>query len=142
MKVSMKVLKMLYKDAEKAYKKKEIPVSAVIVDEMGNIVSHACNNRQKEFNVLGHAEVVAIIKAEKKIKDWRLSNCCMYVTLEPCSMCSMIIKESRIKKVYYFLSSNDQNFESFGINKKEIVGYKEEKDKFKELLTSFFDNRR
>ena len=98
-----KVLNILLKNAEKAYKKGEIPVSAVILDQSGKIISYSSNNRQRKCNVLGHAEINAILKAENKISDWRLDGYSMVVTLEPCNMCSVIIKESRLDKVYYFL---------------------------------------
>ena len=103
MNIDIKVLDLLLKNAVKAYKKGEIPVSAVILDQNGKLISDSFNNRQNKYNVLGHAEVNAIVKAEKKIKDWRLDGYYMIVTLEPCNMCSMIIKECRLDKVYYFL---------------------------------------
>jgi len=73
-------------EAQKAFKKGEIPVGAVIVKD-NKIIAKSHNNRQKKFNVYGHAEINCIIKAAKKIKDWRLDDCEMYVTLEPCDLC-------------------------------------------------------
>ena len=138
-----KVLDLLLKSAEKAYKRGEIPVSAVILDQSGKIISSAFNNRQNKYNVLGHAEINAIIKAEKKIRDWRLDGYCLIVTLEPCNMCSAIIKESRLDKVYYFLpKKNDDNSWEININKEQIINYKEYTNKFKQLLTVFFNNKR
>lgn len=102
-----------YKEAVKAYKKREIPVGAVIVKN-GVIIAKSHNNRQKKHNVLGHAEINVILKAEKKLKDWRLDGCTMYVTLEPCDMCKTIIKESRIDKVFFLmnkLKDKNQNLE-------------------------------
>ncbi len=93
-----------YKEALKAYRKNEIPVGAVVVID-NKIVAKAHNNRQKKANVLGHAEINAIIKAEKKIRDWRLDHAVMYVTLMPCQMCQTIINEARIKKIYYLLDA-------------------------------------
>ena len=143
MNIDNKVLDLLLKSAEKAYKKGEIPVSAVILDGSGRIVSSAYNNRQNKFNVLGHAEISAILKAEKKIKDWRLDGYYMIVTLEPCNMCSMVIKESRIDNVYYFLpKKNDNDSWEISINKKQLDNYDEYSKKFKELLTDFFNNKR
>ena len=115
MNIDKKILDLLLKTAEKAYKKGEIPVSAVILDQEGKLVSSAFNCRQKQYNVLGHAEISCILKAEKKIRDWRLDGYYMIVTLEPCNMCSMIIKESRLDKVYYFLPKKSDN-ESWEIN--------------------------
>lgn len=100
-------MNIAYKEALKAYKKKEIPVGAIIVKN-NKIISKAHNDRQKRFNILGHAEIKSILKAEKKLKDWRLDECEMYVTLNPCKMCKMLISESRLKKVIY-LSENDKN---------------------------------
>ena len=143
MNIDKKVLDLLLKNAKKAYKKGEIPVSAVILDQSGNVISSSLNDRQKKCNVLGHAEINAIIKAEKKIRDWRLDGYSMIVTLEPCNMCSMIIKESRLDKVYYFLPKRSDN-DSWEINieKEQIDNYVEYTNSFKHLLTAFFNNKR
>lgn len=141
MNLNEKILNKLISEARKAYCKGEIPVSAVIVDHNGKIVSFGRNKRQKEFNVLGHAEVIAIMRAEKKVKDWRLNNYYMYVTLEPCEMCSMIIRECRLENVFYFLKK-DGKVDDFNINKNLIGGFEQEKEEFRNLLSSFFDNRR
>ena len=143
MNIDKKILDLLLKNAEKAYKKGEIPISAVILDQDGKLVSSAFNSRQKQYNVLGHAEISCILKAEKKIRDWRLDGYYMIVSLEPCNMCSMIIKESRLDKVYYFLPKKSDN-ESWEINidKEQIDNYDEYSKKFKELLTDFFNNKR
>lgn len=143
MDIDKKVLDLLLKNAKKAYKKGEIPVSAVILDQSGNVISSSFNDRQKKCNVLGHAEINAILKAEKKIRDWRLDGYSMIVTLEPCNMCSMIIKESRLDKVYYFLPKKSDN-DSWEINieKEQIDNYVEYTNSFKYLLTDFFNNKR
>ena len=143
MNIDIKVLDLLLKNAEKAYKKGEIPVSAVILDQNGKLISDSFNNRQNKYNVLGHAEVNAIVKAEKKIKDWRLDGYYMIVTLEPFNMCSIIIKECRLDKVYYFLPKKSDN-DSWEINiyKEQIDKYEEYTSKFKQLLTDFFNNKR
>lgn len=143
MNIDIKVLDLLLKNAEKAYKKGEIPVSAVILDQNGKLISDSFNNRQNKYNVLGHAEVNAIVKAEKKIKDWRLDGYYMIVTLEPCNMCSMIIKECRLDKVYYFLPKKSDNVSwEINIDKEQIDKYEEYTSKFKQLLTNFFNNKR
>ena len=143
MNLDKKVLDLLLKNAKKAYKKGEIPVSAVILDQSGRIISSSFNDRQKKYNVLGHAEINAILKAEKKVRDWRLDGYSMIVTLEPCNMCSVIIKESRLDKVYYFLpkKKEDSSWE-INIEKEQINDYKEYTNNFKHLLTVFFNNRR
>lgn len=87
------------KEAEKAYKKDEIPVGAIIVKD-GKIIARAHNLKEKKKSAIAHAEILAINKANKKLKTWRLLDCEMYVTLEPCTMCMGAIIASRIKKIY------------------------------------------
>ena len=80
--------------------KEEIPVGAVIVKE-NKIIAKAYNKREKNQIATHHAEVLAIEKACKKLKSWRLDDCDLYVTLEPCPMCAGAIMNARIKNVYY-----------------------------------------
>ena len=87
------------KEAEKARKLNEVPIGCVIVHD-GKIIGRGYNRRMKDKNTLSHAELNAIKKASKKLKDWRLDDCEMYVTTEPCQMCSGAIVQARIKKVY------------------------------------------
>ncbi len=87
------------KEAEKAYKKLEVPVGAVIVKD-GKIIARGYNQKETKTDTTKHAEIVAIQKASKKLKSWRLIDCEMYVTLEPCTMCAGAIVNSRIKKIY------------------------------------------
>lgn len=88
------------KEAYKAYNYNEIPVGAVIVSK-GKIVSKGYNKKEKSKDPTNHAEIVAIKKAIKKIKDWRLNDCEIYVTKEPCFMCAGAIIEARIKRVIF-----------------------------------------
>lgn len=88
------------KEAKKAYLLGEVPVGAVIVYE-NKIIARGHNTREIKQSVLGHAEINAIQKASKKIGSWRLEDCDIYVTLEPCPMCSGAIIQSRIKNLYY-----------------------------------------
>lgn len=87
------------KEAKKAYKKLEVPVGAVIVKN-GEIIAKAHNLKETKYDTTKHAEIIAIQRASKKIKSWRLIDCEMYITLEPCTMCSGAIINSRIKKIY------------------------------------------
>lgn len=87
------------KEAEKAAKIKDVPIGCVIVHD-GKIIGRGYNRRNKDSNTLSHAEMIAIKKASKKMKDWRLDDCEMYVTTEPCQMCSGAIVQARIAKVY------------------------------------------
>ena len=94
-----KFMKAALKEAKKAYDKLEVPVGAVIVKD-GNIIARAHNLKETKFDTTKHAEILAIQKASKKLNSWRLLDCEMYVTLEPCSMCAGALINSRIKKVY------------------------------------------
>lgn len=92
-------MKIALKEAQKAFDKEEIPVGAIIVKD-GKIISRAHNSKESSKNACGHAELLAIQKACKKLDSWRLLNCEMYVTLEPCPMCAGALINSRIAKVY------------------------------------------
>lgn len=143
MNINNEVLQLMKDESLIAFKNDEIPVSCVIVDRDGNFISKGINDRQSSRNVLGHAEINAIVEAEQKIGDWRLDGYSMIVSLEPCDMCNAVIKESRIDKVYYFLPKKTQDINTKNnINKVEIDGYNQEKAYFLELLTSFFNNKR
>ena len=104
-------MELAIKEAYKSKQLNEIPVGAIIVDRDGKIISKAHNNKENTNISIAHAEINAIIKANKKNKNWRLNNCIMYVTLEPCEMCKRVIEESRIQKVVY--SSKNYNYKEF-----------------------------
>lgn len=87
------------KQARQAYNKLEVPVGAVIVKD-GKIIARAYNQKECKNDTTNHAEILAIKKASKKLNSWRLIDCDMYVTLEPCSMCAGALIQSRIRKVY------------------------------------------
>ena len=87
-------------EAKKAAKKNEIPVGAVIVLN-GKILSKAHNNKEKTHDIAGHAEILALKKASKILNSWNLSGATIYVTMEPCLMCSSAIINSRIKRIVY-----------------------------------------
>ena len=93
-----KYVREAIKQAKKAYEINEVPIGCVIVCE-DKIISRGYNRRTTDKNPLAHAEMIAIKKASKKVGDWRLEDCTMYVTLEPCQMCSGAIVQSRMKKV-------------------------------------------
>ena len=94
-----KFMKQALKEAQKAYDKLEIPVGAVIVKD-GKIIARAHNIKELKNDTTKHAEIIAIQKASKKLGAWRLNDCEMYVTLEPCPMCAGAIIQARIKKLY------------------------------------------
>ncbi len=92
-------MKEALKEARKAYNKLEVPVGAVIVKD-GKVIARAYNQKEMKKDTINHAEILAIKKASKKLESWRLVDCDMYVTLEPCSMCAGALIQSRIRKVY------------------------------------------
>lgn len=94
-----KFMKEALKEAKKAYNKLEIPVGAVIVKN-DKIIARAHNIKEAKKDTTKHAEIMAIQKASKKLETWRLNDCEMYVTLEPCAMCAGAIIQARLKKVY------------------------------------------
>ena len=93
-----KFMKQAIKQAKKAYAIGEVPIGCVIVHD-GKVIGRGYNRRTIDKNTLAHAEIQAIRKACKKMNDWRLEECTMYVTLEPCQMCSGAIVQSRMTKV-------------------------------------------
>lgn len=103
--MNLEYMNLALKEAEKALKVEEVPVGVIIVRD-GLIIAKAHNKKVKSKSVLDHAEIIALMKATKKLNDWRLDGCDMYVTLEPCPMCASAIQQSRIKKVYIGTKSN------------------------------------
>ena len=93
-----KYMKEAIRQAKKAYALDEVPIGCVIVQD-GKIIARGYNRRNTDKNTLAHAELTAIRKASRKTGDWRLEDCTMYVTLEPCQMCAGAIVQSRMKKV-------------------------------------------
>jgi tRNA(adenine34) deaminase len=106
-----KFMKAALKEAKKAYDKLEVPVGAVIVKDR-KIIARAHNLKETKYDTTKHAEILAIQKASKKLNSWRLIDCEMYVTLEPCSMCAGALINSRIKKVY--IGASDQKTGAVG----------------------------
>ncbi len=135
-----KYLKTLMKLAKRASAKNEVPVSAIIVKN-DKIISKAFNKREQSHNVLAHAEVIAIKKASKKLKTWRLFDCDLYVTLKPCSICENIIKQSRIRNVYYLIDKPDikKEYKKTKFNKMNICTYEQ---MYGLILKNFFQKKR
>ena len=137
----IKYMNIALKEARKAYKKNEIPVGAIIVRN-NKIISKACNKKEKTKIVSNHAEIIAINKACKKLKNWRLNDCEIYITMEPCMMCCGAILQSRISKIIYG-TTNDNNGYLKNIdtqNVKVIGGICEEE--CKRIVKKFFVKKR
>lgn len=100
MEKAIRYMKEAIKEAKKAELIDEVPIGCVIVKD-DKIIARGHNQRETKQNPIGHAEIVAINKASKKLNSWRLEGCDIYVTLEPCIMCSGAIIQSRIRKIYY-----------------------------------------
>ena len=126
--------------AKKSIKSKDVPIGAIVVKD-NVIVGKGYNTREKKQNIMGHAEINAIIRTSKLLNNWNLSNCELYVTLKPCNMCMEIIKQSRIKKVYYLLEKlpNKREYDQTIIEKSEDGHLTED---YLSILQSFFKNLR
>ena len=132
----------------KAYLKDEIPVGAVIVKN-NKIIAKAYNRREKTQIATHHAEVIAIQKACKKLKSWRLDDCDIYVTLEPCPMCAGAIMNARMKNVFYAVADTDNGgYSRFNLfsntlnhtcNCSQLKSFEQEN---KDLIKKFFKEKR
>ena len=136
------------KEANKAYKIGEVPVGCVIVKDE-KIIARAHNLKEKKQKCTQHAEIIAINKASKKLKNWRLLDCEIYVTLFPCPMCAGAINQARINSVYYgtIPDNTDVNMtksilkdNKYGIPIKKIESLMEKE--CTELLKKFFVKKR
>ena len=115
----------------------DVPVAALIVKD-NEIISVCTNTNRTKLNPLGHAEINCIYKSCKKLNAWRLDDCEMYVTLEPCHMCKEIIRETKIKNVYYLLKSNKKiNYKTSFIQEKSELS-----TNYLNILTNFFKKLR
>lgn len=135
-----KIIDLLIELANKAYQKGEIPVSAILIKNQ-KIVSKKYNLKEKTKDITAHAEILCIRDAAKKLKSWNLSACDLYVSLKPCNMCMEIIKQSRIKNVYYLLDKLDYKHEFTKTNIQKIES-KNDINTYQQLLSDFFQNKR
>ena len=134
-------MKKAYCEAKKAYKNDEIPVGCVIVCE-NEIVACGYNKKERKNNALMHAEIIAIDKACKKLGSWRLDNCDIYVTLEPCMMCMGAIIESRIRNVYYGTKNKNEQMYVFNMVDRFVNLYNVNDADCSKILSDFFINKR
>lgn len=147
--IDEKYMLLALKEAEIAKSKNEVPVGAVIIKD-GKVISKAHNLRQTKKTTLGHAEIIAIEKACKKLNTWILDGCTIYVTVEPCIMCAGAILQSRINRVVY--GTEEPKFGAFGsvldISKVDGFNHKVEieqgvlKDNCSQIMKDFFKNLR
>jgi len=149
MELNERYMKEAIKEAKKAECKDEVPIGAIIVRE-GKIIARAHNTRQTKQISTHHAEILCIEKACRKLGTWRLEECELYVTLEPCSMCAGAIQQSRIKKVVFgaydpkggFFGSNFNINEVKGLNHYPEVEGGVMKEETSKLLKDFFKRKR
>ena len=134
-----KYMQIALKQAKKALKYNEVPVGCIITKN-NKIISKAYNKKEKTKNVIKHAEIIAISKACKKIKNWRLDDCEIYITMEPCMMCSGAIEQSRIKKIIYGVKNENYGYTKNLKNIKIISQVCE--DECKKIVQTFFKKRR
>ena len=142
-------MKEALKEAQKAYDKLEVPVGAVIVKD-GKIIARAYNQKEEKNDTTNHAEILAIKKASKKLGSWRLLDCDMYVTLEPCSMCAGALIQARIRKVY--IGADDEKtgacgtklnlLEDYDFNHKVEIQRGVLKEEFENIIKNFFKDLR
>jgi len=144
----IKYMKMALKQAKKGLKKGEVPIGAIIVRD-GKVIAKAHNLREKSNLATGHAEIVAIERANKAIKSWRLDSCTLYVTIEPCPMCAGAIIQSRIRNVIYGAKDiksgaheSITNLFDLPFNHKVKVETGILEEECGEIITSFFKKKR
>lgn len=142
-------MKEAIKEAKKAYKKLEVPVGAVIVKD-GKIIARAHNLKETKYDTTKHAEILAIQRASRKLQSWRLVDCEMYITLEPCTMCAGAIINSRIKRIYIgtmdektgAVGSKLNLFKDYTFNHNVEVETGIMKEECEEILKEFFKELR
>ena len=145
----IKYMREALKEAKKAELLDEVPIGCVIVKD-DKIIARGHNQRETKQSPIGHAEIVAINKASKKLNSWRLEGCDIYVTLEPCIMCSGAIIQSRINKVYF--GASDPKGGAFGsslnvLDAKNINHHPEIisgvlKEECSQIITNYFRAKR
>ena len=147
--MNQKFLDMAFELAEKAYNLNEVPIGAIIIKN-DKVIGCGYNQKESNNSVLKHAELIAIEEASKNLNNWRLEDCDIYITLDPCPMCASAIKQARIKNVYSALNNTDDSYLEIinkifvGDNTNPSVNFISnlDVDKSKNLLNSFFKKQR
>lgn len=126
--------------SKKSLESGDVPIGAIIVKD-GKIIGEGYNTREKNNDVMGHAEINAIKDASKNLNSWNLQGSVMYVTLKPCSMCLSVIRESRVDFVYYLLDKSEKKFE---YSRTAIHNFDDEnaKEEYLRILQDFFKKLR
>ena len=133
--------------AKKAYEQDEVPVGAVIVKD-GKVIASAYNKRESSQDATAHAEILAIKKACKKLNDFRLLGAELYVSLEPCVMCTGAILNARIERVYFGASITNGSISASELVERAELNHKTEivggfmKDECSDLVTNYFKGKR
>ena len=144
-----KFMKLALKEAKKAELIDEVPIGCVIVKD-DKVIARGYNTREKDHLVTSHCEINALRKAQKKIKDWQLTDCELFVTLEPCPMCAGAIYQSRIKKVYFgaydlkqgALGSSINLYDIKTLNHHPLVQGGILEKECQQIIKNFFKNKR
>ena len=144
-----KYMRLALKEAQKAYDLKEVPIGCVIVRD-GYVIAKGYNRRNTDRNVLNHAELDAIRTACKKVKDWRLEDCTIYITLEPCPMCAGAIVQARIPKVVVGAMNPKAGCAGSVVNLLDMQGFNHQcevitgilEEDCSQMLTTFFKELR
>lgn len=134
-----------FKEARISYSKDEVPVGAVVVKDK-KIIGRGHNLREEKKEIHSHAEIEAIIDAEKKLNTWKLDDCTLFVTLEPCFMCTGAISQSNIKSVYFACLDEQEGYilsKNINSNKNlPFLAYYCPQKEASEILKKFFQNKR
>ena len=134
---------LAFKEAKKAFKQDEVPIGAILVKN-GEIIAKSHNKKEKKMCCLEHAELNVIKKASKKLKNWRLEDCDLYVTLDPCPMCASAIEQARIKRIITGAvnNNNETNRISSEILKNRLWTKKIKQEVCTNLMNDFFKKKR
>ena len=147
--MNMKFMDIAYEEAMKAFEEGEIPVGCVIVYQ-DQVIARAHNQKEKLKSAVKHAEILAVDIASGVLNNWRLENCDVYVTLEPCPMCASALKQARVRNIYCGLANSDSNnfslvnkiLASDSVNPSVSIYNNLDVDRISKIMKSFFENRR